>query len=164
MRNFLTVLAVTALTACTTTNPPQPPKEWPGMAYAGFTEKINRLAGEDAVNCGLIDQVKGGDTAEIKRQLRAAQKCVDAAIGSGTPFKVGSFRIASTSYLHEVLTRGSTGEYWVVLFDRAMDGSENMHFVKRCTSLKADVLNGDYSGNCTDVPTDAWLADIINSQ
>lgn len=162
MRNFLTVLAVTALTACTTATPPEPQKEWPQMACAGFTEKINRLAGGNAVNCGLIDQVKGGSKTEIQNQLWAAQKCVNTAIGSGTPFKVGSFRIASTSYLYEVVTLGNNGEYWVVLFDRAMDGSENMHFVKRCTSLKANILNADYSGDCTDVPTDVWLADIVS--
>ena len=164
MRNFFTVLSVATLTACTTATPPEPPKDWPAIAYAGFIEKIDRLAGSGAVNCGLIDQVKGGSKAEIKSQIRTAQKCVDVSISSGTPFKVGSFRIASTSYLYEVATRSSTGEYWVVLFDRAMDGSENMHFVKRCKSLQANLWNGEYSGDCTDVPTDVWLADIIGSQ
>jgi hypothetical protein len=159
MRYLFFILGLSGLLSCVST--PKAIENWPAIAYPGFTEKINRLAGESAINCGLIDRVDSQKKAGLNREISNAQKCVDKAISENLPFKVGSFRIATTSYLYEVAVKSNSSDYWVILFDRAMDDSENLHFVKRCKSLSLNLREADFMGDgCVDVPTDDWLSDI----
>lgn len=154
------VLGLSALLSCTTS--PAPADKWPSIAYSGFTEKIDRIIGDGGINCGLLDRVDVKSKSSLGRTIAGAQKCVDHAISEKKPFKIGSFRSATTSYLYEVVALSNIGEYWIILFDRAMDESENLHFVRRCTSLRVDLNTAEFLGDgCSDVPTDEWLADII---
>lgn len=159
MRYLLLIICLSCLTSCMSS--PAPIENWPAIAYQGFTEKIDRIAGEGAINCGLIDRVDSKKKAGLNGEISKSQKCANKAISDKLPFKVGTFRIASTSYLYEVVVKPVSGDYWVILFDRAMDDSGNLHFVKRCKSLSLNLQAADFIGDgCIDVSTDEWLADI----
>lgn len=160
MRYLSLIVAFGCLASCASS--PATTENWPAVAYPGFTEKIDRLAGGGAVNCGFIDRTKSPKASGTKGELSFAQRCVNKAISDGRSLKVGSVRIAGTSYLFEVAVKPATGDYWVIAFDRAMDDSENSHFVKRCSSLNVNLQSAEFVGdNCIDVSTDDWLSDIV---
>lgn len=160
MRYVLIGIALGGLLSCVSS--PATIENWPAIAYPGFAEKIDRIAGVDGINCGLIDRTNSQKKVGTKGEISLAQNCVNKAISDGLPFKLGSIRIASTSYLYEVAVKPVTGDYWVIVFDRAMDDSENIHFVKRCKSLKVSLQTSEFVGDgCIDVSTDEWLSDIV---
>lgn len=55
---------------------------WDGVCYAGFAAHVERLAGADAVDCGLH---RHGDVAGRK----SAMRCMRRASASGRTYKVG---------------------------------------------------------------------------
>ncbi len=133
---------------------------WPQYAYPGFSEKIDRIAGARAIDCGFYD-LKGRDSKAHRGMEKGFSDCVKKLIEEGKPFKVGSVRIPVDSYAYEILVYSAEKEYWIIVFDLMLDGSDAAHWVKRCESVKIKSQDLDYEGvGCRDVSNEEWMADI----
>lgn len=161
MRKLLLTLSITSLVACSAPiqqnyNFP----EWKPFGYKGLKDKVDRLAGPDAINCGFVDRLSN-EKSKIKiadNQLTLSQACIDQAIKNKRSFKYGSVRVASTSYLWEIVLLTPEQEFWKIIYDYSMDESGTLHFVKRCKSLAIDVSHARFDSKvCTEIPTKEWL-------
>lgn len=133
---------------------------WPKYAYSGFSEKIDRIAGGDAIDCGFYDLTQRNSNA-LKENAAGLSDCVKASIKSDKPFKIGSVRIPVDSAAYEVLVYSPEKEYWTIVFDWMLDGSNAIHWVKRCDSVNVDVKSLSYKGEgCREVSAEEWLSDI----
>ncbi len=133
---------------------------WPQYAYPGFSKKIDRIAGNDAIDCGFYDRMLR-DSESLKRKRRGLSDCVKNSIKAGRSFKFGSVRIPADSYVYEVLVLSPEKEYWTITFDLMLDGSNAIHWVKRCDSVNVDVKSLSYKGEgCREVSAEEWLSDI----
>lgn len=138
-------------------------QQWPNeFGYVGFADKVDRTMGTATNNCGFIDRVNIRSNMPLEKKITRAQQCVSSFIKMGKPFKFGTFRTATTSYLYEVIFLTPDQWFWIVVFDRSMDGSENMHIIQRCKTIsEIDINTATYEGkHCVDVSTDEWLKDI----
>lgn len=162
MRNVLLGVAVASLAGCTTQAPESTDfPEWQSFGYETMVEKINGLAGPDAINCGFVDALSGVKSAmKIARgNLAKSQMCIDQAIKSKRPFKFGLVRIAGTSYLWEVVIMTPEQEFWRVMYDHAIDGTGTQQFTKRCKRLDIDAVRADIvDTGCTDVSMEEWFS------
>lgn len=158
------LLAITALslTACATSpSKPVNTSNWEDFGYEGMAAKINRLAGTGSINCGIHNHMEPEDPVNKILTPQESKACIKAAMKAGTPFRYGSIRIPTDSFLFDALVRSSTGELWTIKYDYMIDGSSNHHFIKRCKSASVDYSNLTYEGvDCQDVTAGEWLADI----
>lgn len=157
-RIFLTTLVLTACTAAPVT---QNSIAWRDFAYEGFGEKVNRLAGDEAIHCGVVNLVNTNDPTNKGASLDQGKACIARAIAAGQPFKFGTVRIPLDSYLFEAVVGTSQNEFWIVHYDVMVDGTDNQHFIRRCRSLEVKNGGATFAGSdCVDISTSAWLADI----
>lgn len=162
MRNVLIGIAITSLVGCST----QAPKkfdfaEWEPFGYDTLIEKVEELAGPNAINCGFVDALSGEQAAAkvVDRKLAQSQTCIDHAIKTKRPFKFGLVRIASTSYVWQMAIMTSELEYWNITYDYAIDGTGVQQFTKRCKDLDVDAVQAEFKGkDCTEVSLEEWLA------
>ncbi len=162
MRNVLIGIAITSLVGCTT---PAPKNfdfpEWEPFGYDTLVEKVEELAGPDAINCGFVDALSG-EKSTVKladRKLAQSQICIDHAIKTKRPFKFGLVRIASTSYVWQMAIMTPELEFWSITYDYAIDGTGVQQFTKRCKELDIDAVRAEFQSKaCTEVPLEEWLA------
>lgn len=134
---------------------------WESFAYEGFGKKINRLAGADAVNCGVINQISKDDPVNNGNSLKKARACIEKSISQGATFKYATVKIPSDSYLFESLVFTPEKEFWIVHYDYILDGTSNMHVINRCKGLYLKKSDYTFQGiDCIEVPTSEWLSDI----
>lgn len=133
---------------------------WPQYAYPGFSEKIDRIAGSGAIDCGFYDRVSR-DSDSLKKERSGLSDCVVKSIEKGRTFKFGSVRIPTDSYAYEVLVLSPDNEFWTITFDLMLDGSNAIHWVKRCEWVNVDIKSLSYKGDvCREVSAEEWLSDI----
>jgi len=138
---------------------------WSSFAYEGFGNKISRLAGNEAIDCGVINQINTNDPTNKNNSLKKARSCIEKSGSNGLPFKFGTVRIPIDSYLFEAITFTPAKEYWIVHYDYMVDGSSNMHVIKRCKGLDLKRSDSTFTGiNCIEVSTTDWLSDIPEQQ
>lgn len=162
MRALAIICSAVVLAACT----PQVVKQWDtspwkAFGYKGMAAKINRLAGIDSLNCGIHNKLESNDPANSHMTQTDSRDCVKQSILTKTPFRYGSIRIPTDSYLFDVLVLSSTGEYWTVRYDAMLDGSGSAHFIERCNSVKINYSDLTYEGvDCQPAAAEEWLSDI----
>jgi hypothetical protein len=127
-----------ALAGCAAPPPRVENHPWKPMAYVGFAESIDRLAGPGAVDCGMYNLLGHEVTRKAKR---IAFDCVQAALGSRTPFKYGTLRIPIDSFATEVLVRSAEGTLWLIGHDQMIDddtGETQQQWNQECHSTYVD--------------------------
>lgn len=161
----LYLLPITITLAACATSVTQDRSAWTSFAYEGFGNKIERLAGAEANHCGVINQVSKSDPINKGASVKQGRACVIKSITEDKPFKFGTVRIPIDSYLFEALVYTPEKEYWIVHYDVMLDGTDNMHIIKRCKGIDLKRSESTFEGiDCVDVPTNQWLADIPEQQ
>lgn len=162
MRALLVILTAATLAACTTHTVKEPDKTaWQAFGYKGMAAKINRLAGSNSFNCGIYNKLEPNDPVNKQMSVADSRACIKQSLNSKIPFRYGSIRIPTDSYLFDALILSSTGEFWTVRYDTMLDGSGSAHFIERCNSVKVDYSDLTYEGvDCKPVSTEEWLSDI----
>lgn len=162
MKKTILATLVVSLAACST---PKSQRfdfpEWEPFGYDTLKAKVENLAGPNAVNCGFVDRLsfEKPDVKAANKQLTKSQACVDQAMKKNQPFKFGSVRIATTSYVWQIALLTPEQEFWTITYDYAMDETGTQHFIKRCKGLAIDVKGADFDGeNCIKLTTEEWLA------
>jgi hypothetical protein len=118
---------------------------WAPIAYEGFAEDVNAIAGEDAIDCGFHNLLEQGPwKAEAAR--KSTLRCVQTAIERGEPFKYGTLRIPIDSLAFEVLARPRGGDYWLRTYDVMVDHTGTAQWTKQCKSVRLDMRHGWYEG------------------
>lgn len=160
MRSTLLVSTALILIACTSSPKPNT-SPWQDFGYDGMAEKINRIAGTGSINCGIRNHIDPDDPVNSIMTPEQSTACVKKAIESKAPFRYGSIRIPTDSYLFEALVLSDSMEYWTIKYDYMIDGSSHQHIIQRCNSIAVDFKNMSYSGkDCHDVSDNDWFADI----
>ncbi len=129
---------------------------WPQYAYVGFSEKIDELAGNDALDCGFFD-LKSRSGSALKRERLSFSRCVKESMKDSRAFKYGSVHIPTDSFLYEVLILTPDNEYWIIKFDLMIDFSNAIFWVKKCKSISLVNKYGYEGGGCRDVESSEWL-------
>lgn len=166
MKVFFIVPVALLLLSCATSQQTTPDGNvWASFAYEGFGAKVERLAGGDAIDCGVINRVNKNDPINKGNSIKRARACVDKSVASGVPFKYGTVRIPLDSYLFEALVYTPTNEYWIVHYDVMLDGTDNMHVIKRCKRIDLARSDSIFEGvDCVNVSISEWLSDIPEQQ
>lgn len=166
MKVFFIIPFALLLLSCATSQQSTPDgSAWASFAYEGFGAKVERLAGVDAIDCGVINQVNKADPVNKGNSIKKARACVDKSVVSGRPFKYGTVRIPLDSYLFETLVYTPTKKYWIVHYDVMLDGTNNMHVIKRCKRIDLARSDSIFEGaDCVEVSTQEWLSDIPEQQ
>ncbi len=161
MNRLYSLIVIVAVTACANSVIYEK-SAWPQYAYPGFSEKINALSSDDALDCGFYNFINGkGDTE--KKLKKAFSSCVKPAVQSGAPFKVGSVQVPVDSTAYEVLLYTPDKQFWLITYDVMLDGSDAAHWIKRCESVTIDAKSLDYTGQaCVDISTEEWLSVFDN--
>jgi hypothetical protein len=123
--------AVTATNADEHTNP------WASNCYEHFERDVLKIAGERAVNCGLL---RLDATEEQKAEV---EKCARTAEKLGRPYRAGQIGIdvADTYIACDVAIRDTNGQRWRLWYDfdlgdRLSKGtSDGVVTVSRCSSI-----------------------------
>lgn len=154
-------IAITLTTVACTTTPVPNTSSWQDFGYEGMAEKINRISGPSAINCGIRNHIDPSDPVNSLATPAQSRACIKSAIESKTPFRYGSIRIPTDSYLFEALVLSETLEYWIIKYDYMIDESGHSHHIQRCKSVTVDYDNLSYTGNeCHDVSDTDWFSDI----
>lgn len=162
---FIAPFALLLLSCTTAQRNASDENAWASFAYEGFGAKVGRLAGVDAIDCGVINQVNKADPVNKGNSIKKARACVEKGIANRVPFKYGTVRIPLDSYLFEALVYTPTKEYWIVHYDVMLDGTDNMHVVKRCKRIDLARSDSIFEGiDCVEVSTQEWLSDIPEQQ
>ncbi|MET0355689.1 MAG: hypothetical protein ABW044_02870 [Cellvibrio sp.] len=163
---FFMVSAVLITSACTSAPvKPSNTSNWVDFGYEGMAAKINRLAGVGSINCGIRNHIEPDDSVNKLLTPNESKACVKAAMKANTPFRYGSIKIPTDSYLFDALVLSSNGEFWTIKYDYMLDGSGNHHVIQRCKSASVEYAEMIYRGtDCQNVPTAEWLADIPEQQ
>ncbi len=134
--------------------------EWPAYGYPAFSKKINATSGADAINCGFYDLIhKSKPNGE--KAWRESGQCIQYAVSAKQPFKVGSVRIPTDSYLYEILVFSPKKEYWLITLDAMVDGSDTQQRIKRCQNITFSSRHLLYEGvDCLEVSNDSWWPDL----
>lgn len=166
MKVFFIIPFALLLLSCATSQQTTPDgRAWAFFAYEGFGAKVERLAGTDAIDCGVINQVNKSDPVNKGNSVKKARACVEKSVAGRVPFKYGTVRIPLDSYLFEALVYSPTNEYWIVHYDVMLDGTDNMHVIKRCKGIDLARSDSIFEGtDCVEVSTQEWLADIPEQQ
>lgn len=162
---FIAPFALLLLSCATSQQTTPDGSAWTSFAYEGFGAKVERLAGTDAIDCGVINRVNKNDPVNKGNSVRKARACVEESVANGVPFKYGTVRIPLDSYLFEALVYTPSKEYWIVHYDVMLDGIDNMHVIKRCKQIDLARSDSIFEGvDCVDVSTVEWLSDIPEQQ
>jgi hypothetical protein len=129
------ILLVALLWACTSFADRPGHGPWEPVAYVGFVESIDRLAGEGAIDCGMHDFVEKQLTWSEKR---AAYGCVQHALRTGVPFKYGSQRVPIDSIATEVVVRTPDSALWLITHDRMLGEEAQQQWNQTCRTVQVD--------------------------
>jgi hypothetical protein len=124
--------------------------EWAPIGYVGFSEAVDSVAGDGAIDCGFVNLLQDlGAAAQ-----REAFRCVQRAVKRGDAFKYGTLDIPIDSFAYEVLARPKSGQFWLRTYDVMLppDDAERAQWTKRCQSIRLKPRRMTYEGvNCTEV-------------
>lgn len=153
MKKIILSFLIVALVACNLHKSEGQIHAWPKIAFAGFNEKIDQLAGGGTENCGFYDLTK----AKQQDQYHAALTvCVKSAVSRQQPFKLASVRIPVDSYAYEILVFTKEYEYWLITYDVMLDQSDANLWARVCKKVSIDSTG--YEGNdCVDENITEWL-------
>ena len=155
------LIAALSLMACAAPQVTQKSEVWSSFGYEGFGAKIERLAGAQAVHCGVVNLVNKKDPSNSGASVKLGRECIKKSIADGKPFKYGTVSIPIDSYLFEALIFTPEREYWIVHYDVMLDGTHNLHVIKRCKGIDlARSVSAFEAVDCKAVSTEEWLADI----
>jgi len=175
-RIVLALAAVAALSACGGTStqasragaasmpvagtvPVENRDPWEYNCYAGFDRDVLKLAGDEAVDCGLLRlDATPEDFAEV-------EECTRAAEASRRPYKVGQVGIdVGDKYIAcDIAIRDASGQRWRFWYDFDLDdrlskgSSDGVVSVSRCDSIAfrpGSMLTGSFFdlGGCQEAP------------
>jgi len=155
MKKIIISLVLGSLVGCATGDAAKS-AAWKNIGYSGFAEKINRIAGDEAIDCGFYDSVN----PKIKPPKKVSE-CIQGAVDKGLAFKYGTKRIPTDSLLYEVVLKDREGSYWNIVLDIMLDQSDITHDIKKCRNMKFDYEPLTYEGSsCEEVTAQEWLSDI----
>jgi hypothetical protein len=154
MKRLITLL-LASLSACAAA-PTADTSIWNDKQFPIFAEYINKLSGEDSINCGFYDM----RSWEIKRsRYKSAPACVRQATKEGKPFRFGEVRIIQDSYIYTTLTLSPDGEYWLITLDLLLDDSDAQAHIDRCKTIIVKYSNMAFQGGeCIEVS----VADFVD--
>jgi hypothetical protein len=176
-RIVLAVLAATALSACGgtatqasrtgakgmpiagTIDADEHRDPWEYNCYAGFDRDVLKIAGDEAVDCGLLRlDATPQDFADV-------EKCTRVAEASHRAYKVGQVGIdVGDKYIAcDVAIRDATGQRWRFWYDFDLDdrlskgASDGVVSVSRCETVAfqpGSLLTGSFFdlGGCREAP------------
>jgi hypothetical protein len=133
MRNAWLLLALPLI--CAAEEKPQASSGWKQVAYPGFVESIDALAGTSAVDCGWLNLMK---TRPRGKTESAANACVQEALKSTTSFKFGVLRILADSQAYEVAVRTADGKLWLISYEVMLDGDAPQQSNQVCRGITLD--------------------------
>ncbi len=162
MKSGFLLLSLAMLSACALHATKAPNTTlWDDFGYEGMAEKINRLAGKDSNNCGIRNYLEESDPVNKQITPSESRACIKKSMKAKQPFRYGSIKIPSDSYLFEAVLLSETGEYWIIKYDYMIDGSSNHHFIDRCKTIDVDYQALSFKGEeCQEVTASDWLSDI----
>jgi hypothetical protein len=143
------LVGVVLATSCATEVAQYQPGMWKPMGYEGFSETVNAVAGDDAVDCGFVNLVP----LDSEPAHRAAFQCVQAAIRRGDPFKYGTADIPIDSLAYMVLAKPRGEDFWLRTYDVMISPErERAQWTKRCKSVRLNGRRMTYEGfECTEL-------------
>ena len=134
---------------------------WETNCYAGFERDVLKIAGEQAVDCGLL-RLDATD-----EQRAAVDRCARVAEASKRPYRAGQVGIdvADTYIACDVAIRDPSGQRWRLWYDfdlgdkLSRGASDGVVQVSRCSKIDfrpGSLLTGSFFDlqDCQDAP---WL-------
>jgi hypothetical protein len=139
---------------------PEATDPWASNCYKHFERDVLKLAGEEALDCGLLRL----DATEEQRA--SADRCARVAEASKRPYRTGQVGIdvADTYIACDVAIRDPSGQRWRLWYDFDLDdriskgASDGVVSVSRCDSITfrpGSLLTGSFFdlGGCENVPS-----------
>jgi hypothetical protein len=152
-------LAAGANKSATATAAAEASDPWASNCYKHFERDVLKLAGEQALDCGLLRL----DATEEQRA--SADRCARVAEASKRPYRTGQVGIdvADTYIACDVAIRDPSGQRWRLWYDFDLDdrlskgASDGVVSVSRCDSIAfrpGSLLTGSFFelGGCEDAP------------
>jgi hypothetical protein len=117
--------------------------EWKPVAYPGFVQSIDVLAGPTARDCGWLNLMETRPRGKVER---AAYDCVQAVLKGSAPFKFGAMRIFADSQKYEVVVRQADGKLWLISYEVMLEGEAPQQWNQVCRDISVEeslVIKGE---------------------
>jgi hypothetical protein len=120
---------------------------WDRIGNQPFRLRLDRLAGEHAVDCGYLALTR----KPPRRERRAVLECIAGAQRRGEAFKFATSRMPGDSITDEVYVQTATGQAWMLVYDQMPLDDFAKYWVRSCEAVEVDRATLIISGKgCSD--------------
>ena len=146
MRRIVTLVALLGGIAPAALAIKLPLLDWADVGNEEFRAAVDKLAGKESIDCGLVLMAgKQPDGAGRRKALA----CMADAQSRKVAFKFGTSRVPLDSHVTEVYVRTSSGETWQLVFDLMPLENVYQTWIAACDSVEVDPTTLYLSGeNC----------------